>query len=79
MHCPNCSGQLLKIEIQFQGFVKIFFQNAADYRITEPISIDSQWHDQSACQCEACGWNGTVSDALGRCQGPWKNANEGGT
>lgn len=67
MKCPKCWGQILKIQVQFQGFVTLMFQNADDYLVTEPVTIDSRWDDSSPCVCEECRWMGTVADALASC------------
>jgi hypothetical protein len=67
MRCPNCDGQVLKIEILFQGFVTAFFHNAENYQLTEPVTMNSSWEDESPCICETCHWEGRVAEALARC------------
>lgn len=64
MRCPKCWGQVLKIEVQFQGFVTVFFDEANKCQLTKPVSITSQWEDDSPCACEECEWTGTVGDAM---------------
>ena len=66
MRCPNCDGQVLKIEVLFQGFVTAFFHDAHSYRLTEPVSMNSSWEEDSPCICENCRWEGRVADALAR-------------
>lgn len=68
MRCPNCWGQLLTIEVKFQGFVTMFFHAADEYRLTEPISLNSQWEDESPCMCQECDWSGNVGEALASCE-----------
>ena len=67
MRCPNCDGQVLKIEVLFQGFVTAFFHDAARYQLTEPVTMSSSWEEDSPCICESCHWEGRVADALARC------------
>jgi hypothetical protein len=64
MQCPNCQGQVLKIEVQFQGFVTMSFVDTNQYQLMEPVSLTSQWELDSACVCEECQWMGVVAEAL---------------
>lgn len=67
MRCPNCDGQILKIKVLFQGFVTAYFQDAYQYELTQPVSMDSSWEDDSPCTCESCHWQGRVADAMACC------------
>lgn len=63
MRCPNCGGQRLRIDVVFSGSVACEFQSNSSFELYETASLDSHWHDDSDCQCEACGWHGTVHNA----------------
>jgi hypothetical protein len=67
MRCPNCEGQVLKIEVLFQGFVTAFFHDANQYHLTQSVSMQSSWEGNSPCICENCHWEGNVADALAAC------------
>ncbi len=68
MRCPNCHGQLLRIEIHLQGFVTAFFHAADEYQLTESVTLTSAWEENSPCLCENCEWSGIVADALACCE-----------
>ncbi len=68
MRCPNCQGQLLRIEIQLQGYVTAYFHAADEYQLTEPVTLTSAWEASSPCECETCRWIGIVSDAMASCE-----------
>jgi len=63
MRCPKCQGNVLAIEIQFQGFLTVSFDDANQLRLMEPISLDSRWESESPCICKECSWQGTVAEA----------------
>jgi hypothetical protein len=64
MRCPKCKKHLLRIEVQFQGFVTVFCEHESEYQVTQSVSITSQWEDDSPCMCEECDWVGSVRDAM---------------
>jgi hypothetical protein len=64
MRCPSCDGQILKIQVLFQGYVTAFFQSAYQYELTRPVAMNSSWEEDSPCICENCEWQGSVAEAL---------------
>ena len=67
MRCPQCDGQVLKIQVLFQGFVTAFFESALKYELTQPVSMNSSWEEDSPCICQRCQWEGRVAEALACC------------
>jgi hypothetical protein len=65
MRCPSCHGQTFTIEVVFRGFVTAVFRNSDEFEVTEPVSMQSSWTDDSPCICETCHWEGRVADAVG--------------
>lgn len=63
MRCPECGSQHLKIEVHFHGFVKARFESPDRYELTEAVSLNSTWDEDSECQCVECDWSGTVAGA----------------
>ncbi len=63
MHCPTCSSNNLKIEVNFSGRVACRFADDNDFELIDGVSLDSYWNDVSPCECLCCHWNGAVRDA----------------
>lgn len=64
MRCPNCQGQTLKIEVVFRAFVTAIFHSSDRFELSQPVSMQSSWTDDSPCICEACHWAGRVAEAV---------------
>ena len=64
MRCPNCDGHTLMIEVVFRGNVTALFHTPQQFELTQPVSIESSWTDDSPCICENCRWAGRVADAI---------------
>ena len=63
MRCPECSGQLITIEVVFRGFVTAAFGTQDEAVLTQPTTLQSTWEDSSYCRCETCFWEGSVREA----------------
>ncbi len=63
MHCPTCSSNNLKIEVNFSGRVSCRFADDNDFELIDRVSLDSNWNDDSPCECLCCHWIGAVRDA----------------
>ncbi len=63
MHCcPECSSSELKIDVSFTGQVACRFGTDGEFELIDRVALDSQWHDESMCECLSCNWNGTVGN-----------------
>jgi hypothetical protein len=63
MHCPDCRGTWLKINVVFAGTVSCRFHSDAGFELCEAAQLDAHWHDDSECHCLTCGWDGYVWQA----------------
>jgi hypothetical protein len=65
MRCPKCKRHLLRIEVQFQGFVTVLCEHPTEYQVMQPVAFTSHWEEDSSCMCEECDWVGCVREAMG--------------
>ena len=63
MKCPNCSNNSLRIEVNFRGRVSCAFADDEAFELIDDVSFDSNWTDESPCECLKCNWSGTVAES----------------
>ncbi len=71
MQCPCCESRRLAIEIVLAGKVSCHFfgekeGDDEEFELTDTLSLNSQWNDDSKCECLKCEWHGKVRDATSR-------------
>ena len=63
MHCPACNNVNLRIDVNFSGRVACKFADDDEFELIDRVALDSQWSDESLCECLSCNWVGTVRNA----------------
>jgi len=53
----------LKIEVAFVGSVSCAFSTDEEFELLDTAWFDSEWTDDSACECLNCSWKGSVREA----------------
>lgn len=79
MKCPDCGNRKLSVAISFTGSVACRFSDDEQIEVVEAVALDSQWDDESECECMGCGWSGQLRDLPGAASlelGPSDNENE---
>lgn len=63
MKCPQCGSSMLRIEVVFTGFVSCAFSGEQEFELIDKLLLDSNWDEDSACECLRCDWRGVTRDA----------------
>lgn len=63
MHCPQCGHSSLRVSVVFTGAIACEFQSEEEFELLDSVSLESEWDDDSACECLSCDWRGRVREA----------------